>query len=524
MSFRRVTCLIACALLFAGITHAADAGSSVCNASSPTGSFTGTANSRQAGQLQATLNLTCVNGRYSGSVITPLGTFPVTGVTFDGNALTVTFSANGVAGTIDASVRGTSLNGTFALGNDSGTLALVKTMAPMAPATSTLSLNTTQWHADLMDLAQKLPALHASAFHSISRASFDQEVARLAERLSQLNGDAIYFGLDTIANSIGDAHTYIELPTDDANLPIAFQRFGSDYRVVSATAENNAAVRSRVVAVDGVPIRTARSILLRITPAAETMSLRDSRVEGFLTTGMLLRGAGISKVRSPTVYTLLADDGTVFKDTVAAVAPGSAIDYVWAWRSRPLWHQNPAKSFWFTYLRRARTVYARFHGYDNLAANAASLLQYVRAKQPAKLVIDMRTNGGGDYREGFNDLIRPISAMPAINRSGHLFVLVDRDTYSAAMADAALFRRYTRATLVGQTIGERPNGYQEPRQFILPNSGLYVRYSTKYYTFVKSGPNEVVPDKVILPTWIEFKNGVDPVLDWVLSAPTVPID
>jgi hypothetical protein len=30
---------------------------------------------------------------------------------------------------------------------------------------------------------------------------------------------------------------------------------------------------------------------------------------------------------------------------------------------------------------------------------------------------------------------------------------------------------------VGQSIGERPNSYQEPRQFILPNSHLVVRYS-----------------------------------------------
>jgi hypothetical protein len=37
----------------------------------------------------------------------------------------------------------------------------------------------------------------------------------------------------------------------------------------------------------------------------------------------------------------------------------------------------------------------------------------------------------------------------------------------------------TEATLVGQTIGKRPSSYQEPRQFILPNSHLVVRYSTR---------------------------------------------
>ncbi len=117
----------------------------------------------------------------------------------------------------------------------------------------------------------------------------------------------------------------------------------------------------------------------------------------------------------------------------------------------------------------------------------------------------MRANGGGDYHNGLNDLILPIHSLASINRKGHLFVLVDQDTFSAAMANFAQFRGYTNALLVGQVIGERPNSYQEPREFFLPNSGLEVRYSTKYYSFVHSSINKVVPDKVIVPTWNQFK-------------------
>jgi hypothetical protein len=34
----------------------------------------------------------------------------------------------------------------------------------------------------------------------------------------------------------------------------------------------------------------------------------------------------------------------------------------------------------------------------------------------------------------------------------------------------------TNAILVGESIGERPNTFQEPREFTLPNSRLVVRY------------------------------------------------
>jgi hypothetical protein len=68
-------------------------------------------------------------------------------------------------------------------------------------------------------------------------------------------------------------------------------------------------------------------------------------------------------------------------------------------------------------------------------------------------------------------------------------------TFSAAMSNAAQFRAMTNAMQVGQPIGERPNSYQEPKQFRLPNSDLVVRYSTRYYKFVEGRDNVVAPDK-----------------------------
>src|SRR5262252_11158380 len=92
-----------------------------------------------------------------------------------------------------------------------------------------------------------------------------------------------------------------------------------------------------------------------------------------------------------------------------------------------------------------------------------------------------------------------------LNQRGRLFVLIGTDTFSAAMSNAAQFRTTTNATLVGQPIGERPNSYQEPRQFKLPNSHLVVRYSTRYYKFIEGNNNVVAPDKEIIPTWQDYK-------------------
>jgi hypothetical protein len=90
------------------------------------------------------------------------------------------------------------------------------------------------------------------------------------------------------------------------------------------------------------------------------------------------------------------------------------------------------------------------------------------------------------------------------------------------MANAAHFRIRTRATLVGQPIGERPNSYQEARDMILPNSRWIARYSVRFYRFVDGDENLIRPDREITETWPDFEAGRDPAMDWVLRTITDP--
>lgn len=125
-------------------------------------------------------------------------------------------------------------------------------------------------------------------------------------------------------------------------------------------------------------------------------------------------------------------------------------------------------------------------------------------------------NAGGDFDKGLKYVVNPIRRMSSINRSGHLFVLIGPRTFSAAMANAAHFRKRTKAILVGQPIGEKPNSYQEARDMILPNSRWAARYSIRFYRFVGGKENLIRPDQEITETWADFLAGRDPVMDWVL--------
>jgi hypothetical protein len=131
----------------------------------------------------------------------------------------------------------------------------------------------------------------------------------------------------------------------------------------------------------------------------------------------------------------------------------------------------------------------------------------------------MRQNSGGDYTQGREHLIYNILFRRTINSKGHLFVIAGRQTYSAAMTNLTDFRRETDAIIVGEPTGARPNGYQESDRFTLPNSQLQVSCSILYYQFQDKDAPAVLPDKRIDPDWTAYREGRDPIMEWILAQP-----
>jgi len=76
-----------------------------------------------------------------------------------------------------------------------------------------------------------------------------------------------------------------------------------------------------------------------------------------------------------------------------------------------------------------------------LIENAQQLFKPSTSIKPQRLVIDMRENGGGDFTLVREHLLPGLKQRSAINRTGHLFVVIGRDTFSAAMSNATDFKK-----------------------------------------------------------------------------------
>lgn len=380
-----------------------------------------------------------------------------------------------------------------------------------------LNLSVQQWREDLKYLARTLPAKHANAFHCTSKERFEASVVDLDRQLTNLNSDEIWTGMARIVALVGDAHTHLQTPRDSANFPIDVIKIGDVYRVDAVAPEFKNALGARIVKVGDSPVARAGELLYQMFSQDENPSLADAFISDGLTIGGELHGMGIIADRNVVEYTLVGDDGKEFTIQVHAQAPGQpARDLIQAAKEQPLSRQRPSEPFWCAYLANRATVYCNVRSMRNLRKPAEQMVKLIKQTKPEKLVVDLRQNSGGDYNEGLKYLVHPIRDMPPINKKGHLFVLIGANTFSAAMSNATHFRYQTEAILVGRTIGERPNSYQEPRSFILPNSHLTVRYSTKFYKFIESGENAVRPDKEIEYTWDDYVEGCDPTLEWVL--------
>ncbi len=490
-----------------------------CTPESPTGHFQGTASSKEAGKLEVSLDLRCVDRHFEGELITPVGSFTVKTGTYAAGELVLQLQAGADMVSVRARLESQTLLGQFIAGDDAGPLKLLRTGEAHTPRSEegSLHISQEQWVEDVDFFARELPQRHASAFHHLTREQFEAAIAELKRRLPRMNGDEIYVALDHIANTIGDAHTYVEFPADTADLSLELQRFGADYRVVAIGTGFEKALGARVLGIGDTPIVKARELAASMTPGEETAALADARIGRFLTMGIALHGLGIASDRNLASYTLADDQGRVFTVSLRATPQESQADLIDLVKEQPLYRTNSAQGFWHVYLPESRTLYCDFREYLHLDHNAEALLREAKDKKPDKLVIDLRQNSGGDYTQGLKYLVDPIRSLPEINQRGHLFVLIGADTFSAAMSNAAQFRQRTAAMLVGEPIGERPNSYQEAREMRLPNSQLRVRYSTQYYEFAGKGENIIRPDREVDTFWEEYKQGRDPVLEWVLK-------
>jgi hypothetical protein len=385
-----------------------------------------------------------------------------------------------------------------------------------SPKPEKLRLTSDQWRDDLHYLVRELPKRHANAFHFTSREAFEKSAAEFDAKLPQLDADESWVGMQQLVSLVGDAHTFLQTPHDSAGFLLDIARFSEEYRVIDVDPAYASLLGARVVKVGHTSVEQAAERCKELFSRDENPPLTDGFVDDCLTTGGQLHGLKITSDRNSALYAVVDDSGKEYTAEVHAGLEGTR-SLLRPFKEPPLYMKEPGQNFDCQYLPQAQTLYCNVRSIRDLKPGVREMMALIQQRHPAKLAIDLRWDRGGDYTEGEKYMIRPIRDLPGLNARGHLFVLIGANTFSAAMNNAAQFRQQTAAILVGQEIGEKPNSYQESSTMTLPNSHLTVHYSIRFYKFSDGPENAIRPDQEIVPTWADYKAGIDPVLNWVLA-------
>ena len=395
-------------------------------------------------------------------------------------------------------------------------------------------LTAEQWREDLRFMAAEMRNRHANLYHQVSKSDFDAAVARLDARIPQLKRNQIIVEMMRIAALIGDGHTRIEPRKDPAfgfpSLPVKLYSFDDGLFVRAAAPSNQALVGARIEAIGGVPIAEA---IARATTLVSRENMMAPRlyVPLYLAMPDILNALGLSNDTRGASLTLS-------KGTRKWTAPldAAGVDPVWppdtdislvtppGWTDAragpvPVWLQAPLDYHRLIEMPDRKALYAQLNMVTDIKDQ--TLTQFgerigrkAADTNPAAIILDLRLNqgGNGELRHGFVKHL--IKAEDADTR---LFVLTARGTFSASQFILDDLDRLTDAVFIGEPASSRPTGYGDAFRSAMPNSGINVRTSIKYW---QSGQDmrDWTPIDVAAPlTFADYAAGRDSALEAALG-------
>ena len=402
------------------------------------------------------------------------------------------------------------------------------------PQAKPAELTAAQWREDLRFMVAEMQRRHTNLYHSVDRETFMAAVADLDRRIPALERNDIIVGMMRIAALVGDGHTRVEPRKDEAfqfpSLPVRLYLFEDGLHVRAARPEHASLNGAKVEAIGGVAVEEAIRRASELA-SAENASGAKLYVPIYLAMPDILEALGLSDSRDGAVLTLSCDGhrwqarvpaGEVAPlwppDTdISLITPDGWID---ARRGPvPLWLQAPLDYHRLTELPEQRALYAQLNMVTNtkdqsLAQFGERILESADSMNPAAVILDLRLNqgGNGDLR---NDFVR--SLIKAEDEDTRLFVLTARGTFSASQFILDDLDRLTDVIIIGEPASSRPTGYGDAFRSILPNSGIAVRTSIKYW---QSGQDmrDWTPVDVAAPlAFADYVAGRDPALEEALN-------
>jgi hypothetical protein len=389
------------------------------------------------------------------------------------------------------------------------------------------------WKDDIDFLKKELPAKHLNLFFSMLKEEYSARLDSVTAHLSELNDFEVAIKLTQVVAKAGDSHTAVEfwrLADKSRNLPIQVYWFSNGIFIIQTTKDHEKILGTRLVKINEFSINQVIDSLATLI-TLENQALLKNKVPSLLPVVQLLKCFKFAKNDTISLG-LETSEGTGFSYKLPVGKMGLRNSISVKTDTIPLYFQNQNVFFSERYIEKDKIYYLQYNKcwskeleeqHDDKVANLPSFKEFennvfttlINKNKPVeKLIFDMRFNGGGNSNQG-TEFITKLAKFTKINENGKLYVVIGRKTFSSAIINTINFKQYTKAILIGEETGGKPNHYGEVKNFRLPSSQLPINYSTKYFTYTKVELNTIKPDVFIELSFDDYKKGIDPVYEWV---------
>ena len=410
-------------------------------------------------------------------------------------------------------------------------------------ATNVRNYSDIEWNCDLDSMYGFMRKTHPDLYWKTPQKEFDNLIREIKSNIPYFTDNEIITSFSKLVSRVGDGHTtLLGSKLSDKYFPVRIEYFKDGYFVTAVSVKYSFLYGARVLKIGNYSSEKAFEITGNSTIADNKWSKlywtpRNLMMSSFLN--------GLRIIDNTDILTLQISDINGKIKTVEVT--GEAFPFpddqfhMWFWNKNSvpdtnylniltetcdkdiLRLKNSDKPYWFEFLEDFNTLYFCFNSCENSSSDPFPefidrLWKAVEIRKPEKLIIDLRNNFGGT-----NDYLKPlmegIISHDQFNQKGHLFVMISRKTFSAAMHCASWIEKSAHPVFVGEPTGAAPNHYADPYVYNLPNSDLYLLVSSKYWqnSFPDDKREWIEPELKVEVDSKEYFNGKDLALEYILD-------
>ncbi|MBK7307855.1 MAG: hypothetical protein IPI88_13040 [Chitinophagaceae bacterium] len=408
-------------------------------------------------------------------------------------------------------------------------------------STSSYCQTSAEWQSDLRQLQQIVHTKYSNLFYNISDANWDKAVDVFYNEIPGLKNDGVLAGFiklvalfhigHTQINSFGLHHGASSLQLN--RLPYQLYWFNDGVYILSAAKKYEQAVGGKVIKIGKLKTEDALAAIRPLVSFENEQGFKSNSMF-FLATPEFLKTQGISETSSEVSITYLKDgkEETVLVNAEAGIngfsMTGLETAAGWAVAKRttsniPLWQKEPASFRFMEFLPERKTLYVRHSvnlndGDKTIAAFFTNMAGFIEKNDVQKLVLGIRTNGGGNNQLN-KPMITSIIRSVKINQKGKFFCIIGRRTFSAAQNLVNELEKYTEVTFIGEPTSENVNFYGDTRTETLNNSKLQANLSWLWWQNLdpRDRRKATSPELAVDMSFDDYYNNEDPALKAIFN-------